>query len=247
MVDRRKRALRAAGVALFYLAVWQLISMAVGNDLLLPGPKATVQSLFALAATEEFYLSALFTLLRVAAGFVCGVLAGTVLGVLTASLPAAAALLGPLRGIVKATPVTSFIILVLLWMTSSTAAAFIAFLMVLPVVWTNVHEAVLSTDEKLIEMGRVFKLSLYKRIRYIYAPSVLAQFLAACSTGLGFAWKAGVTAEVLAMPGLSIGRSLRESKLYVDTPALFAWTAVVVILSIALEKAVLALARRVKG
>ena len=86
------------------------------------------------------------TLLRVAAGFLLGMAAGTALGVLTAASKAADAFLAPLRGVVKATPVTSFIILVLLWLTASLTPVFIAFLMVLPIAWANVREGVLAVD-----------------------------------------------------------------------------------------------------
>lgn len=98
------------------------------------------------------------TLLRVAAGFLLGMAAGTALGVLTAASKAADAFFAPLRGVVKATPVTSFIILVLLWLTASLTPVFIAFLMVLPIAWANVREGVLAVDAQLLEMAEVFQL-----------------------------------------------------------------------------------------
>ena len=69
-------------------------------------------------------------------------------------------------------------------------------------------------------------------------------FLAACTTGLGFAWKSGIAAEVICRPGLSIGRQLQDAKIYLETPEVFAWTATVVVLSILLEKGLLRLAKR---
>ncbi len=221
--------------AAFWLLVWQAAAWGVGSDLLLPSPVVTAKTLIKLCGTKLFWTSCLLTLIRVFLGFLAGIGAGSLLGIVSASSRFAEALLSPLRSIVKATPVTSFIILVLLYLSSSLTPAFIAFLMVLPIAWTNVLNGILSTDAQLLEMAGAFGFSKAKKLRDIYAPSVLPHFLSACTTGLGFAWKSGVTAEVIAHPAFGIGKKIYESKLLIETPELFAWTAAVVILSFALE------------
>ena len=70
----------------------------------------------------------------------------------------------------------------------------------------------------------------------IYIPSVLPYMMAACRTALGLSWKAGVAAEVIGVTKNSIGRQLYYSKIYLETADLFAWTAVVIFLSLLLEK-----------
>lgn len=143
-----------------------------------------------------------------------------------------------LLGVIKATPLSSFIILVLLWLTTGMVPVFIAFLIVAPIAWANVREGARATDPTLLEMAKAYGFGRKKTIKYIYAPSIRPQFAAAATTALGLAWKAGVTAEVLASPALSIGRGLYESKLYLETPELFAWTAVIIALSMLLERGV---------
>ena len=136
----------------------------------------------------------------------------------------------------KATPVASFIILVLIWVPSRNLSVVISFLMVLPVIYTNVLNGIQSTDGKLLEMAEVFDVSPWRRIKYIYMSSVLPYFRAGCSLGLGLCWKAGVAAEVIGIPAGSIGEKLYEAKVYLETPDLFSWTIVIIILSIAFEK-----------
>ena len=240
----KNKYLRALIGAAFWLLVWQAASMIRGSELLLPSPFTTAKALFYLALTGKFWLSCLMTLLRVFAGFLIGMLLGSLLGVLTAISGFAEALLSPLRSVVKATPVTSFIILVLLYLSSALTPMFIAFLMVLPIAWTNVANGVLSTDKQLLEMADVYGFSRMKKLRSVYAPSVLPHFLSAATTGLGFAWKSGVTAEVIAHPAFGIGKYIYESKLYLETADLFAWTVAVIILSFALEKLVILLLGR---
>ncbi len=240
----KSRIFRKTAVFACWMLVWQAAAWAVGSDLLLPSPFVTARALVSLCGTGAFWLSCALTLLRVFTGFILGILAGSALGVLTAASPIAEELLSPIRSIVKAAPITSFIILVLLYLSSALTPMFIAFLMVMPIAWTNVAAGILSTDKQLLEMARVFGFSRAKTLKTVYAPSVLPHFVSACTAGLGFAWKSGVTAEVIAHPAFGIGKAIYESKLYLETPELFAWTAAVIILSFALEKLITALLGR---
>ncbi len=234
MANKRKYV-KAALVALIYIAVWEAASLLVGKELLLPSPLATLTRLFELLAKGESWYDAGLTLLRIMSGYLLGVSAGVLLAILTASSRFAETLLSPLRSIVKASPVTSFILLALLWLSSNLVPMFISFLMVVPMVWAATAEAIVQTDIRLVEMGRLFGLSRWKIVKKIYVPSVLPQFLAACTTALGFAWKSGVAAEIIALPKQSIGYRLYESKLRIETADLFAWTLFIVALSMLLE------------
>lgn len=234
-------------VGLFWVGVWALAAGMVGLPLLLPGPGDTMAALFRLAGTAAFWQSTGLTLLRVAVGYGGAVLLGVLLAVLCAFVPAAEALLSPLRSVIKATPVSSFIILVLLWIQKGHVPAFISFLMVLPLVWTGVQEGLRATDPLLVEMTRAYGLSFGKRVRYLYAPAVRPQLAAACMTGLGFAWKSGIAAEVIALPAFSVGKNLYDAKIYLERADLFAWTLTVILLSMALEAALKRAMRRMKG
>jgi NitT/TauT family transport system permease protein len=116
--------------------------------------------------------------------------------------------------------------------------------MVLPIVWTNVYAGIRSVDPDLLEMARVFRFGKIKTLKLIYVPSMAPSISSALITGLSFAWKAGVSAEVLSHPVFSIGTRIYESKLYLETEDLFAWTVVIVILSLLLEKAAVSLLKK---
>lgn len=213
---------------------------------MLPSPLAVIKTLLHLGTTAGFWLSLLGSMLRVLCGFTLAMLAGALLGVLTSASRAADAFLTPLRSVVRATPITSFIILVLLYLSSDIAPMFISFLTVLPIAWTNVCTGIQSTDRDLLEMAHAYGFSRAKIVKSIYAPSVLPHFLSAATTGLGFAWKSGVAAEVIAVTKNSIGLALYESKLYLEAAELFAWTASVVIMSMLLEKLMVHLFGRIQ-
>lgn len=231
----KRKILQTALIALIYLAIWEAVSLLVGKELLLPSPLSTLSRLAVLLTQGETWFYAGLTLLRIMTGYAVGVLLGVLLAVLTARSAFAEALLSPLRAIVKASPVTSFILLALLWLSSDMVPLVISVLMVVPMVWTATAEAILQTDPRLVEMGRLYGLTRWQIVKKVFVPSVLPQFLAACTTSLGFAWKSGVAAEIIALPKQSIGYMLYQSKLRIETPDLFAWTLLIVALSMLLE------------
>lgn len=231
---------KTLGVAVFWLLVWETLAKLVNKELLLPAPVAVLRRFIELALTAEFWGMIALTLLRIACGVLAALVLGTLLAALTERSSLADRLLRPLLTVIKSTPVASFIILALLWMGRDILPGFISALMVLPVVWANVGAGVRETDRELLEVARVFRFSRKQLLRRVYVPSVLPHFLSACKSSIGLGWKAGVAAEVLTVPARSIGRMLYESKLYLETADLFAWTAAVILCSLLIEKLVMA-------
>lgn len=233
-------------VLAFWLCLWALAAHLTGRELLLPGPLAVLLRLWELAGTSAFWRAALMTLWRILWGAAAGVLLGTLLAVLTCRFRFLEALLSPLLTIIRSTPVASFILLVLIWVGRDTVPSVIVILMVTPVLWANTAAGIRGADPLLLEMARLYRFGRRRTVLRVYVPAVLPHFLSACQTALGLAWKAGVAAEVLTVPVLSIGRHLYESKLYLETTDLFAWTVVVVLLSLVIEKLLTAAIGRIR-
>lgn len=231
---------RLAAVAV-WLIVWQTVSSVVNKELLIASPVQVGLRLFELIGTQEFWLTTLRSLLKITEGYLLGVICGTLTAVLTAAVPFCYELFYPLISTVRATPVASFIILALVWLKRDNISVFICFLMVLPIVWANVTQGIVSVDKKLIEMARVYSFSKGKLLKLVYIPSVMPSFATGVTTALGLAWKAGIAAEVLSTPKGYIGTELYNSKVYLETADLFAWTVVVILLSFILEKLVVKL------
>ncbi|MHC1786154.1 MAG: ABC transporter permease [Christensenellales bacterium] len=220
---------------LFWLMVWQAVASLVALPVLMPGPGQTLTALWHMAGQGTFWLSVGASLLRISAGYLAALLLGVILAVLCAGSAFFQILLSPLRTLIRSTPVSSFIILVLLWLRIDRVPIFITTLTVFPIIWINVQQGISQVDPRLLEMAQVYTFRPSRLYRFIYLPSVLPYFSSAAATGLGFAWKAGIAAEVIAKPLYSIGKNLQDAKVYLDTDALFAWTLVVVLLSLTLE------------
>ena len=232
--------LKSILVLLFWLAVWFGLALLVNKPLLLPRPDAVLLRLTALVVTGSFWHTVCMTLLRILCGVLIGTAAASALAVATCRVPLLNTLFAPMLTVIKSTPVASFIVLAIIWIGRDFLPAFIVVLMVLPVVWANVSAGILGTDPLLLEMAHVYHFSRRRILRRIYIPSVLPHFLSALRSALGMAWKAGVAAEVLTVPGVSVGKFLMEAKLYMETTDLFAWTLVVILCSLAIEKLLIA-------
>ena len=137
----------------------------------------------------------------------------------------------------------SFIIICLIWMSSARLSIFISFLMVLPIIYSNVLQSIHSVDRQMLEAVKVFRLSWPKRVLYLWLPQLKPYLLSACGVSLGISWKAGIAAEIIGIPAGSIGRMFYDAKVYFNTVDLFAWTVIVVVISVLFEKGFLALLR----
>ena len=145
---------------LLYLALYQLLYQLVNQDILLASPVQIVNSLIRLHREPAFYQAAGATLGRIVLGFVGGLFTGTVAAILTVRFEIARMMLLPIIQAIRATPIASFIILALVWIQGSRVPVFIVFLMVLPIVWSNLSEGILQIDRDLLEMVRAYRLRL---------------------------------------------------------------------------------------
>lgn len=232
----KKNLLEKGGAVLFALGVWQAAAMLLDEELFLVTPVAVAVRLAQLLPTADFASSLAFSFSRIMAGFFLALLSGSLLAVAAGHSRILEAGLWPFMHVVKSVPVASFIILCLIWLSSKSLSIFIGFLMVLPVIYTNMLHGIKSTDAKLLEMAALFRVGWRKKMKYIHLPHLKPYILSACSVSVGLAWKAGIAAEVIGIPDGSVGERLYEAKVYLSTADLFAWTAVIVVVSVIFER-----------
>ncbi|MGO1042560.1 ABC transporter permease [Clostridioides difficile] len=226
---------------IFWLIVWQISSMIIGQEILLVSPFSSLKRLFELSMKFEFWQSILFSFIKITTGFILAFIIGIMSAIIASNKKNFRILIEPLILTIQSIPVASFIILSLIWISSKNLSIFISFLMVLPVVYRNILDGINSISRELNDMAKVFKVSRIKKIRYIYLSEVAPYLRAACSVSLGLCWKSGIAAEIIGMPANSIGENLYKAKVYLNTPDLFAWTIVIIIISICFQKGFLSL------
>ena len=227
--------LQRAGVFAFYLLVWAALARLVNQTLLLPSPTAVLGRLISLLPQPLFWRTLLATLLRTAHAYFLGIAAAILLAALCARFAAARLLLSPLLSTVRATPVTSFIVLALVWLSNARVPVLTGFLMTLPIVFSALDQAIRAVDPQLLEMAEAFRFGRLRTLRHVIIPSVLPAFAESALAAVGLCWKAVVAAEFIGVPKLAVGSRLYEAKIYLETDSLLAWTLTIVLLSVALE------------
>lgn len=179
--------------------LWEgLVAAGIANGRLMPPPSVIGRTLRDLAASGELLTHATATLSRVAAGFGLGALAGTVLGALTGALPVARRLLDPTLQALRAIPSIAWVPLFILWLGIFEASkiALIAVGVFFPV-YLGVAAAIQGIDRKIVEVGRVFRLSRLAMVRRVLLPAILPDWITALRSGLGLGFMFVVAAEIM--------------------------------------------------
>ena len=221
--------------AFLALCVWQLAAAVIDNRLLLVGPLQVAGRLWELCGEQATWQALGSSLGRISLGFFLAFFTALVLAAVSARFSLVEILLRPYILAIQTVPVASFIVIALLWLSGRRLSIFISFLMVLPVLYSNLLQGIRAAERKLLEMARVFRMSLLSRIRCIYLPALEPYCLSACRSALGLCWKAGVAAEVIGVCSGSVGGMLYDAKVYLEIGDLFAWTLVIVLISVSFE------------
>ena len=197
---------RAASSVLWGLALplalaigWEAaVSFGLSDGRLMPPPSRIASTLSELALSGELQVHVVVTLMRIAVAFAGGVFAGTVLGALTGSLPAARRLLDPTLQALRALPSIAWVPLFILWfgIFEGSKIALIAVGIFFPI-YLGVMGAIQSVDRKIVEVAYVYRLSRLALVRRVLLPAVMPAYVIALRSGLGLGWMFVVAAELM--------------------------------------------------
>lgn len=228
------------GVIWQWSAIWVANqAMAGAGALILPGPGQVINRVLTLGFSSReapmFWAALAGSLGRALLGFCVAVVAATLLGIGSGLFRPLQQLLYPLVQLLRAVPVMSIILYLLLFVATDWVAVWVSFLIVFPLIYTNVVTGLNTVDLKLLEMAKLYRLSPWKQLRHIYLHAVMPYWLAACLTGMGLNIKAVITAEAMSLPSNSFGALMSDARNYLDTEGLLAITVWVILLAIALD------------
>ncbi len=214
-----------------WLFIWQLGHFLVGNELLIPSPLSTLIRLAEMLQTIDFYRQVAATFYRVFVGVMVSLVVGGISALLSYKIRFIDELFKPMVTFMKTTPVMAIIILALLWFKSGQVPIFVCFLMVYPIIYTNVLTGLRQLDQSLIELNKVFEVKPVLQIKECYWPQLIPYLKAALQLAIGIGWKVVIAAEVLAVPYYAMGYELLDAKIYLETSEVFAWVIAIIILS----------------
>ena len=243
----KKENIRMALIVLFWLILWEIADRVIDNRIILAGPTHILMALAEQIQQSDFWITCGASFLRIAVGFVLSFLGGFVLALVCYKYKLIRDFLEPIMIMLKTVPMISFVIMLLIWVGNQALTIYLSFLIVLPIIYTNTLQGLESVDVQLLEMAQVFHLAPWKKFMFIYRPAFMPFVLSASKLALGMSWKSGIMAEVIGTPKPSIGREMYAAKTYLQTSNLFAWTVMVVILSVLFESVFMFLLKKMNA
>ena len=222
-------------VVILWIAVWEAVYLLIGRDIYFPSPISVVKTFFGLLTEKATWTIIGFSIYRTLFALLASAVLGVIFGMACGLNRTMFDVINPLMVILKSTPVVSVIIIAIIWFRSSDVPIFSGFLMCFPIVFTGTVAGIRGTDPKLIEMCSFYKVGRLEKLRSLYFPSSRPYINASVVSAIGICWKAVAAAEVLSMPRLSIGANLFFAKTSLDPALLFAWTAIIILLSFVFE------------
>ena len=239
----------AIGIA-FWLIIWEISAILINERFLFPTIGDVISSLVSNAFSENrstlFWSSIFFSLLRVLIGLVCGVLFALSLAIATHFIPFLECFIKPIVTLLRSTPVASFIMILCFLILDFYVPSVISCIIVFPIVWDSAHMSLSNPNKELSEVALVFGFSKKKKFTLVTLPQMIKSVIPAIITSAGLAWKSGIAAEIITYTEASIGKLISDSKNQVEGAELFAWTLVVVLLSLVVEVSIKTALKKVK-
>ena len=234
---------RIAGIAVIVL-IWQTAALIVSNIYIIPSPAGVLRAFISIAGTYSFYKTVLMTLFRTIIAFAGSLILAAATALLMHTTSLLRPVMGPMVIFLRSMPVISIILIALIWFGADIVPVFIGILIMYPIITINILDGINATDNKLIEMAKLYRLGSMRKIRDIYIPSSLPFVFNGVSHGIGMGFKGIIAAEVLALPALGIGTLMDNARVYIMTDELFAWTFTALAIAYIIERTLRAVERR---
>lgn len=230
-MQRVKRNLVLLISSLLLLLIWQVGSMMLDSQILLPGIPPVAQALCSLIAQPPFAHNILSTALRAFQSFLIIVISATVVGVLAGRFEYLSIALRPFVTTLKAIPVMSIILLAFIWFSSGTVPLFSAFLMGFPVMYVQIEMGVRQLDRNLEQMCTLYEFRPSDKLLHFIIPSMTSWFIAGSRTALSMVWKVVIAAEVLTVPRYGVGARMQLAQVQLQTDLVLSWTLIAIMLT----------------
>ena len=217
------------------IALWAIVAAAVGSQIIFPSLSSTIKALWSLLSESTFYGAIGNSLLRVLISFVISFAFALVFAILSSLLKSAGKVVSILTSIMRTIPTMSIILLALIWLSTLNAPMLVAILVIFPLQYAGLLNAIVNVDPRLIEMAKIYNVPIKKQIFKLYLPEAAPTVYSTIKSTISLNVKLIIAAEVMAQTKASMGLQMQQASMYLEMDVLFAWTIVAIILGLILE------------
>ena len=234
-----KKWIKKVCVFLFWILVWEGLALAVANAIVLASPGQVLTYLLENGTKKDLWFSIGASFVRILLGFFLAYLGGIIGGIINYKVKLLRNVTEPVLSAIKAVPVAAVTVLLLLWFSSQSLSIVLCFIIVLPNVYEQMVTGLENVDREQLALANHHGISWWKKMITIYRMSVVPYLYSSMKICVGLSFKSAVAAEIIATPVDTMGERLYFAKIHLDTPGIFAWTLIIVVLSIITEKILL--------
>ncbi len=224
-----------AGSILLFLFFWILLIELIDNPLLMPSLNAVFISILNILTSWMMIQVILMTMFRLLIAILISLFLGVLLGILSGVIPKVSWLIKPYVTVLRTIPVISIIVILLVLFGFTVAPYVITFLMVFPIIYQAAYEGIRHMDQELKDVYRLETSDLKLAIRYLYMPLITPYVTLSILQSFGLGLKVLVMAEYLSQTRNSIGNALYLSKVNLSYDDVFAWSMLLILMSIGFE------------
>ncbi len=225
-------------VTLLVLVIWQIASLLLNVDLILPSPLDAFKQLLDYLGEKDFWISLGGTLLRSLISFAFSFIIALLFAVLSAVNTRAKKLISPFTAIIRSIPTMSVILLLIIWLSPSAAPIAVAIIVIFPTLYSAFYGAIDSVDKNLLMMSKVYGVSNKDIIKKLYLPNMAKSMFENTASGFSLNIKLVIAAEALAQTMHSIGKLMQFAKINIEPTKLFALTLAAIIVGVFFESTI---------
>lgn len=217
------------------LFLWECIALFINNEIYIPTLGQVFKSLNNLILETGFFINIFMTIKRTIVSILIALFIAMLIGVSGYISRVIRNFFRPINMIIQSVPMMILVVLALIWFDKDNAPYIVGVLVVFPILYENILGALSSIDKTLLEMSNVYKLDLKDKIIKIYLPSIKFRLATIIVSTMSLGLKVVIAGEVYGQPDYGIGSMIQLEKVNFNTPGIFAWLIIVIIISGALE------------
>jgi len=220
---------------LFFIGLWQLIAVITDNDIYIPRIQQVIESIKIVFMEQNFLKVILSSLYRTILSYILALIFSMILGVLSAVYPFFQYLMQPINSFAKTIPTMVLVVLLLVWFDKDITPFAVGFAIIFPILYDGVKNNIMQIDKRIIDMTKIYEVSLKDKIKKIYFPVMKFYFMSILVSTFSLTFKVVITGEVYGQPKFGIGSKIQLEKVNFNVSGIFAWIVIIVIISIFLE------------
>lgn len=226
---------------LLFVIVWSSVANYIDNSIIFPGIYEVGLAIQNIVSDGNFITILSNTLVKLISVMVFVIFASSLLAVLSFRYRIFRELITPYISIIKAIPTVVLIIIVLIWYDAKVVPIIATVVIVLPILYDNILNGIMSIDKNLIKMSTIFRVSRKRSFLKLYLPAVYYDIAGGIHSLIGLAFKVIIAGEILSQEDMSIGGEILLNKMYLEGANVFAWVIIVILLNFLIEKIVVIL------